>query len=284
MFYRYGPTGGYVNPFFALQRTNDEGRTWSKVKKIAALKHACKITGDNAMYDSMTGRIHLKLTLIPDNFQSDDAHNFACFACQYDPMTDRLYSWNGETSLGSEPRDEDFVKHCQVEGQTSSEIFYHDGVLYMLLRKNKGSMSFSRWDGNTLHIYDIPTGKMAGLRCGSIWTTDGKKIAIYGMREDVLNNPPARGADVYVWTSVNGGKNWDDGKPLVRQKDLGLCLQNLNRVMNYSGSGPFLIISEATDRIPKNFRITPTNHYDNRWRKNKKLYALDEQGRFIAGP
>ena len=42
------------------------------------------------MYDSMTGRIHLKLTLIPDNFQSDDAHNFACFACQYDPMTDRL--------------------------------------------------------------------------------------------------------------------------------------------------------------------------------------------------
>ena len=59
------------------------------------------------------------------------------------------------------------------------------------------------------------------------------------MREDVLNNPPARGADVYVWTSVNGGKNWDDGKPLVRQKDLGLCLQNLKPRNELFGKRPF---------------------------------------------
>ena len=90
-----------------------------------------------------------------------------------------------------------------------------------------------------------------------------------------------------LWVSKSGVIHLiygSHGRPVVRQNDLGVHLQDLNRVMNYSGGGPFLIISEATGQLPEDFKVTPANHYDNPWRKNKRLYALDEQGRFLSGP
>lgn len=277
MFYRYGPTGGYNEPFLGLQRTEDEGRTWTEVHSLAALTHACKLNGYNALYDDTTGRICLNLALRPDG------NNWASFACQYDPAADRMFSWDGETYLGPMPGDDAFVEHCHVEGMTLREIFVHDGVLYMLLRRG-GALSFARWDGETLQVSDIPAEKTAGYVRGPIWTTDGETIRLYGVRRDVSQQPPPHGADIYVWTSVDGGQTWDDGRALVRQSELGVHLQDLNRVMNYAGDGPFLIISEATGQLPEDFEVTPQNHYDNPWRRDKRLWALDEEGRFIAGP
>lgn len=279
MFYRYGPTGGYKDPFLAFQRTDDGGESWSEIKKIAAFQHACKLNGCNALYDAATGRIYLNLALRPWKYGGPFSH----FACQYDPTADRLYSWNGETYLGPMPKDDAFVEHCGVEGQTFREIFVHDGGLYMLLERKGGALSFASWDGEKLRKHDIPAEKTVGYRWGPIWTSDGKTIALYGMRRDVKQKPASHGADVYVWTSTDGGETWNDGRPMVRQDDLGVRLQDLNRVMNYSGDGPFLIISEATGRLPKDFKVTPANHYDNPWRKNKRLYALDEEGGFLAG-
>ncbi len=277
MFYRYGPTGGYKDPFLAFQRTDDEGRTWSPVKKIGAFRHACKLNGYNALYDPASGRIHLMLALRPQG-------DWASFACQYDPAADRMYSWDGETYLGPMPGDDALVEHCRVEGQTLREIFVHDGILYMLLRGKRGALSFARWDGETLHKTDLPGERTAGYIHGPIWTTDGSTVKLYGVRKDMTQKPTPHGADVYVWTSVDGGGTWDDGQALVRQADLGLHLQDLNRVMNYAADGPFLIISEATGRLPKDFEVTPQNHYDNPWRKNKRLYAIDEEGHFLSGP
>ncbi|MBN1342866.1 MAG: BNR-4 repeat-containing protein [Phycisphaerae bacterium] len=277
MFYRYGPTGGYKKPFLGLQRTADEGRTWSEVKKLAALGKACKLNGSNALYDPGTGRIFLNLALIPEK-------SWMSFACQYDPSADRMYAWDGKTCLGPMPNDAPFVEHCPVEGKPLQEIFLRDGVLYMLLGKTGGALSFARWDGKALAKHDIPAAKTTGIMGGPIWTADGKRIRFYANRKDTRRKPPPRGGDVCVWTSEDGGKTWDDGRSIVKQKDLGIELQGLNRVMNYPGNGPFLIIAEATGQYPKDFKITPTNHYDNPWRKNRKLYALDEQGRFLNGP
>ena len=51
----------------------------------------------------------------------------------------------------------------------------------------------------------------------------------------------------------------------------------------YAGSGPFMIISETKGPWPVGKKITRANHYDNPARRDKRLYALDRQGRFIAG-
>ncbi len=272
VFFRYGPTGGYKNPFLGLLRTTDEGRTWSKVKKIGAFRKACKLNGANALYDPTTGRIHLELALIPKK-------SWTCFACQYDPKADRMYAWDGATYLGPMPGDEQLVKHGRVEGCSPREIFMHDGVLYILLKQG-GGHAFAVWDGKKLSCHKIPKEKTAGFNRGPIWTTDGKHIRIFGIRE---TDPPTpyRGGDLYVWTSTDRGRTWDDGRCIIDRRKLGRGLQGINLVMNYPGHGPFLLLGESTGEYPKDFKVTPQNHYDNPWRKNKRLYALDEKGRFI---
>ncbi len=268
VFYRHGPTGGYKNPFLGLLRTKDEGRTWSKVHKLAAFRKACKLNGRNAIYDPTLGRIHLNLALIPKG-------SWTRYACQYDPKADTMYSWDGKTYLGEMPGDEELVRHGRVHGRTLWEIFARDGVLYFLLKRGKGH-AFAVWDGKKLRYADIPNEKTAGFQSGPIWTTDGKHIRVFGIRQ---TDPPTdvRGGDLYVWSSEDGGRTWDDGVCLVDRRKLGHGLQGLNLVTDYPGHGPFLILGEATGAYPKDFKVTPQNHYDNPWRKNKRLWALDEE-------
>ena len=252
----------------------------AKQKKIGAFRTACKLLGHNATYDATRGRIWLNLGLQPYG----KGGRFVAVAGQYDPIADRLYSWNGKTRLGSLPGEDALMAHGRVEGQAVREILLHKGVLYMLLQRKDTAFSFARWDGQSLRKHDIPAEKTAGCRFGGpIWTTDGKNVTFYGMRKDVRQPSSSRGTDVHAWTSTDGGKTWDDGRALVRQDELGVRLQQLNRVMNYSGDGPFLVISEATGQYPDDFKVTLSNQYDNPWRKNKRLYALDEQGRVLDG-
>ncbi len=266
VFYRYGPTGGYKNPFLGLLRTKDEGRTWSEVSKLAGFGKACKLNGRNAVYDSTIGRIHLNLALIPKG-------SWSRYACQYDPKADKMYSWDGKTYLGKRPGDKELIEQGRVAGHTLWEIVVHDGVEYFLLKRGKGH-AFAVWDGKTLACHDIPKEKTVGFKSGPIWTTDGKHIRIFGIRQ---TDPPTpyRGGDLYVWTSTDGGRTWDDGRCLVDRRKLGHGLQGLNLVTDYPGHGPFLLLGEATGTYPKDFKVTPQNHYDNPWRKTKRLWALD---------
>lgn len=273
VFYRYGPTGGYKNPFLGLLRTKDEGRTWSTVNKLGAFRKACKLNGRNAIYDPAIGRIHLNLALIPKE-------SWKSYASQYDPQVDKMYSWNGKTYLGEMPGDAELVEHGRVQGRTLREIFVHDGVFYFLLKRGDAH-AFASWDGKKLYYRDIPKAKTTGFDSGPIWTTDGTLIRIFGIRK---TEPPTsfRGGDLYVWTSRDGGRTWDDGACIIDRRKLGHGLQGLNLVMNYPGHGPFLILGEATGMYPEDFEITPENHYDNPWRKNKRLWALDEKYQWIA--
>ncbi|MBN2309511.1 MAG: BNR-4 repeat-containing protein [Candidatus Hydrogenedentes bacterium] len=272
MFHRYGPQGGYKNPFLGVLRSMDDGRTWSEVEKLGAFRQACKLNGENAVYDPASGRIHLNLALMPEG-------SWASYACQFDPAASRLYSWDGKTDLGALPGDDLFVEHGRVDGLTLREIFVNHGTLFFLLQRGDAH-SFAVWDGETLARYDIPGSKMAGFTSGPIWTRDNTHLFIYGAR-DTEPATPFSGKDLYVWTSADGGRTWDDGRRLIDRRTLGHGIQGVNRVMNYPGHGPFLIVCEATGTYSDDFEVTPQNHYDNPWRKNKRIYALDEQGRFI---
>ncbi len=272
VFFRYGPTGGYKRPFLGLLRTADEGRTWSDVKKIGAFAKACKLNGRNAIYDPTTRRIHLNLALIPRG-------SWMSYPCQYDLAADRMLAWDGKTDLGRVPGDAAVVKHCLVDGLSLREIFVHQGVLFMLLKRGDAH-AFAVWDGQRLARHDIPDARTKGFSSGPMWTTDGKRIRIYGIRQ---TDPPTsfNGGDLYVWTSTDRGRTWDGGRCLIDRRKLGRGLQGVNLVMNYPGHGPFLILADATGKLPKDFKVTPANHYDNPWRKNKRLYALNEAGRFV---
>jgi BNR repeat-containing family member len=268
MFYRYSPTGGYKDPFLGLQRTKDDGKTWTPVQKLGAFRKACKLNGRNAVYDPKSKRIHLSLALIPNG-------SWTMYPCQYDPAAGQMYSWNGTTELGDLPGDDAVVEHCRVDGLSLQELFVHDGILYLLLKRG-GGHAFAVWDGETLARYDIPKEKTKWFSSGPIWTTDGKHVRIFGLRE----TEPATefsGRDLYVWTSTDGGKTWDDGRCLMDRRELGHGLGGVNRVTNYPGHGPLLVVAEDTAKLPEEFDDTPQTHYDNPWRKNKRLYALAEE-------
>ncbi len=268
MFHRYGPTGGYVNPFLGVLRTQDDGDTWSPVEKLAGFKKACKLNGRNAVYDPKSGRIYLSLALKPEK-------KWMKYVCQYDPSANAMYGWDGTTELGDMPGDDAVVEHCPVDGLSLQELAVYDGVLYLLLKRGDGH-AFAVWDGKELAHYDIPDGKTTGFSSGPIWTVDGKHIRIFGLR----TTQPATefsGRDLYVWTSTDGGQTWDDGRCLMDRRKLGHGLGGINRVTGYPGHGPLLVVAESTGKYPKNFKITPQNHYDNPWRSNKKLYALSEE-------
>ena len=274
LFFRYGPTGGYKNPFLGLQRTKDEGSTWTPVAKLGAFSKACKLNGRNAVYDPVSQRIHLNLAVIIGK-------SWKSFACQYDPAGNQMYSWDGETALGAMPGDDEMVEHCAVDGLTLQELFVRGGVQYMLLERG-GGYSFAAWDGKALVRNDIPEDKTKGFKHGPMWTTDGKHVRIFGTRD---TDPPTEfsGGDLYVLTSTDGGAAWDDGKCLMDRRALGYGLQGVNLTTDYPGHGPFLIVAEATGKLPEDFKDTPRTHYDNPWRRNKRLFALDEHGKLMPG-
>ena len=266
LFYRYGPTGGYVDPFLGLQRSRDEGRTWTPVQKLGAFRKACKFNGTSAVFDPTSGGVYFNLALIRDE-------GWEMYPCLYDPAEDKMYAWDGRTELGNMPGDDTIVEHCRVEGLSLQELFVHDGVLYLLLKRGDG-YAFAVWDGKTLERSDIPQAKTKGFTNGPLWTADGRRIHLFGPR---VTDPPTEysGHDLYVWTSEDGGKSWDDGRCLVDRRELGHGLQWANLVMNYPGDGPLLILLEAVGKLPEDFEDSFETHYDNPWRKNKRLYALD---------
>ena len=65
----------------------------------------------------------------------------------------------------------------------------------------------------------------------------------------------------------------------------------LNPVMNYAGdsstassppSRPILIFAEPTGRWPTGLKKTRYNHYDNPSRHDRRLYAIDAEGRLVT--
>ncbi len=270
IFCRYSPTGGYNNPFLGMLRSKDDGCTWSDVNKLGAFGQACKLNGKNAVFEPRTKRIYLNLALKPKEA-------WRRFLCQYDPADDHMYSWDGSTDLGKLPGGDELVEHGLVDGKEPWEIFLHDGVLCMLLQ----GYAFAVWDGEQFTTHDIPGDRLAGIRHGPMWTDDGRRIRLFGIRETAPDTPFA-GGDLYVRTSADAGATWDSGRCVIDRRELGRGLQGVNIVTNYPGDGPFLIVAEATGKLPYDFAVTRDNHYDNPWRKNKRLYALDHEGNSLS--
>ena len=65
------------------------------------------------------------------------------------------------------------------------------------------------------------------------------------------------------------------------RKEFGHGFQELNKVMNDSGKGPFFIAAEPTGQWPEGWKKTVYAHYDNPSRRDRKLYTFDINGAII---
>lgn len=314
LFYRYGPKGGYNHPYLGLQYSDDFGKSWSDIKKLATFSTGCKIS--RVVYDSVRNRIHLSLD-IPDK------PRWKAFHCMYLPDTGDLRALNGEV-LGPLAKEEDFLENDPLNARENISLCINDGRVYFLFREEEKGMCFGYWDGNGLKDHPVTEGTFKGLvGTPSLYTEDGKTFRVYAIcdRKDMTDRPSqvkhngniyhksyyhgmniyfrteASGGDVMVWTTTDRGKTWDSGKYLLERGDVGHVLGQVNLVMNYSGKGPFLITNEPTASWPTELKPTGSwaeknekdralyrqTHYDNPAREWKRLYSIDRQGNLVVG-
>ena len=85
-----------------------------------------------------------------------------------------------------------------------------------------------------------------------------------------------------MWESSDGGESWTTGQPIAMRKKFGHGFQEINKVMNYSGTGPYFIAAEPTGPWPEGWEKNVYTHYDNPSRRDKRLYAFDIQGNLIG--
>ena len=307
LFYRYGPTGGYNHPFLGVQHSQDKGRSWGKIRELVTFPTGCKIS--RAAYDPVHNRVHLLLDvrrIHPDG-------SWATFHCMYAPDTGKVLVL-GDKVLGPLGTQEEFLENDPMISWGMASLCLYEGTPYFVFGNEDGQRCFGYWDGKKLIRHVIPDDKITGL--GSrpvIYSEDGEVFRVYGIRDPeqqtegpslvemdgktfyrtdyygtqtyyVPESPQLHGGDLVVWTTTDRGKSWDSGKWLIAIEKLGHRLGGSpNKVMNYPGSGPFLIVSEPTGPWPRGIERDVHNHYDNPSRKYKKLYAVDRQGEIVTG-
>ncbi len=319
LFYRYGPKGGYNHPYLGLQISDDNGESWSEIKKLATFPTGCKIS--RAAYDATDNQVHLLLNV-------PSGRPWKTYHCIYDVGSGEVRALNGEV-LGPLAEKEDFLKAGGLiahGGGDSTAVTVHEGRAYFLFRDKEDGWCFGYWNGDGLVKRPADAGTFEGMAgTPNIRTTDGRRFHAYAIVErkgrtevsplvklngatyrkshfhgmDVLYKAPdagtPRGGDVMVWTTEDRGKSWDGGEYLLEREEVGHPLDQINLVMGYAGDGPFLITNEPTGRWPKNLR--PTGgwsgrekdpalyrqvHYDNPAREWKRLYGVSKKGRLLT--
>ena len=287
VFYRYGPTGGYDNPFLAVQRTGDGGKTWSPIKRLVTFEKGCKIYGNNALYDPVTKRVHLVLSVPGAPHPRWRGDRWKKYYCQYDTATGRVHAANGK-AIGPTAREADFVANSgPLAGRGIIDMCLHDSVLYFLFRAGRDGIGFGRWDGRKLTRHVIGPEKIKDVRMLSVrpFTTGGTSIFIYALRR-AADADIHRRLDLWVWTSRDGGKKWDDGRCLVdcRRRKLGHGLNGLNRTIAYSGTGPLFITQQMPNYDVPWLKDLPADEkkiWARRLSGDLKLFALDAEGGFV---
>ncbi len=304
LFYRYGPTGGYNNPFLAVQHSQDKGKSWGKIRELVTFPTGCKIS--RAAYDPVHNRVHLLLDV------REPGCPWTAFHCMYAPDTGKVLVL-GDKVLGPLGTKEEFQENDPMISYGFASLCLYEGTPYFLFGNQDNQRCFGYWDGKELIRHVIPDDRIIGLgERPVIYTENGEVFRVYGIRGPeqqadepslveigsdtyyradyygvptyyVPEFPQLHGGDLVIWTTTDRGKSWDSGRCLLDSETLGHRLQTVNKVMNYPGGGPFLIVSEITGPWPRGLERDVHNHYDNPSRKFKKLYAVDRQGEIVAG-
>jgi hypothetical protein len=199
----------------------------------------------------------------------------------YDPESGNLLALNGNT-LGPMGAVETFKDNLPKIFYRMAEFVLHEGRPYFLYEDRNSEFCFGCWRDGKWIEYAAPEGTMNGLgRRPAIHTSDGKNFKVFGITDWRSDDPTYLGGDITMWESCDGGKTWTEGRMIADRKEFGHGFQEVNKVMNYSGAGIFLIASEPTGPWPDGWRKTVYTHYDNPSRRDKKLYAFDINGNTI---
>ncbi|MFO7974075.1 MAG: BNR-4 repeat-containing protein [Candidatus Hydrogenedentota bacterium] len=275
VFYRYSPTGGYKNPFLGLQTKVDNGTTWSEIKKLATFPDACKLY--RGAYDPVEDRIHLLIhPRGPLGGRPGAVH------CIYEPESEKLLSLS-EVVLGPMGTVETFQKGLPKIFHGTVDFVLHEGTPYFLYEDKESRYHFGYWRDGAWVDFPDSEDKLDGLaQRPALYTTDGKTFRVYGIADWDVEREELYGGDVCMWESADGGKTWSEGKVIADRRKFGHGFQQINKVMNYSGTGPFLIASEPTGPWPEGWEKTQFTHYDNPSRRDKRLYAFDVDGNLIS--
>ena len=279
LFYRHGGAGG--NSPLVVQRSTDGGRNWGPRTEAVRFGGISSVKIVQMLHDPAADRVHMGL-LERDN-RNPDKYKWPWYYAQYDVKTGHVLAMNGK-DLGCRPDRKQLRANgsCMTSGKTEFDMGLHAGQAFFVFSPKPGApLQFSRREGIRLVTTELPQKKFAGARGCVPWTVDGKTFRIYGVVE---NDPPTdfRGGDLMLWTSTDGGKTWSDGQKLVDRHKLGHgVVWKLNLVMNYAGDGPILVFAEPTGHWPKGLKKTRYNHYDNQSRHDRRLYAIDAEGRLL---
>lgn len=280
VFYRYGPTGGYNNPFLAVQHSPDNGHTWSGLQELATFKEGCKLYGNNALYDPLRDRVHLTLN-VPIEFERRlEKRAWKQYYCQYEPDSGQLFSLTGKR-IQAVAEEDDFRRHNgPLAGQNIVDMFLHEKTLFFLFRTEEDRLELGRWNGSDIECTEIPAhltddGVPDQI---TLCTEDGRIVRLYGISP---GGPDA--GDLMMWESEDGGTTWKNAECILRHPMPGNGLQHPNLVIGYESFGPRLLVGERPDPWPEDMERTPENHYDNPARRDKRLYALSADGNTVYG-
>lgn len=274
VFYRYSPTGGYNNPFLGMQMTRDNGKTWSDIKKLATFPDACKL--HRGAYDPVADSVHL---LIHPRGRLGGRRG--AVHCIYDPNSGKLLALNGKT-LGPMGTVKSFQENLPKIFHRMVGFVLHEGTPYFLYRDKESRIHFGYWQGGQWVDVTLAKDALADLvRAPIMYTSDGKHFKAFGIADWADGDKRLRGGDIKMWESSDRGATWTSGKVVADRKQFGHGFQDVNKVMNYAGHGPFFVASEPTGQWPEGWKKTIYTHYDNPSRRDKKLYAFDIDGNVI---
>lgn len=276
VFYRYAPYGSYnvydkPGPFLGMQFTRDNGQTWSDINKLATFPAACKI--HRGAYDSVKNRIHLMIhPRGPLGGRRGSVH------CMYDPENGKLVSLNDKV-LGPMGTVESFKKNLPKIFYRLVDFELYNGKPYFLYKDQDGQMHFGYWGQDEWVDLPLAEGDISGIgRDPVIHTSDGQNFKVFGITDLAARDSGKHGGVIKLWESSDGGKTWNKGKLIAGREQFGHGFQAVNKVMQYSGSGPLFIASEPTSGPYEHGRY---DHYDHPARRDKKLYAFDAEGHVI---
>ncbi|MDP6775887.1 MAG: BNR-4 repeat-containing protein [Candidatus Latescibacteria bacterium] len=287
LFYRHG--GAQIDSPLVFQRSRDLGGTWEDRVEVVRFGAPSSVKIHNVLYDASHDRIHFSLhdrTNVPVPALPSA---FPAYYCAYDPAEGRVFGMNGDdlgpvadrrALIESHSRMAPFELVDPEDNATGwMDLCLHQGKPLFVFNDQQDRLYFGWWDGKEVVRHELSPGTHHGVLARSLapTTTDGRNLRMYGI---ALTDPPTdcNGGDLFVWTSEDGGRTWDDGACLIDRRGLGHGLDTLNLVMNYGGSGPFMLVPEPTGRWPEGLERTPQNHYDNPSRRNRRLYAADTEG------
>lgn len=289
LFYRLGGAGG--NSPLAVSRSADRGTTWFAPRVLVdygADRGAGSVKIRDAVYDRKSGRVHLVIDERDNSGPGGTSlakPRWRTHYCQYDPAGDRMYALNG-TDLGKTASRETLAENdCPLP--SAADIAIWDERVYLLMRGKNWSLGVV--DKGQLKCWELPFVQGAGQKILYLAGEDDWRI--YGYRPSETKPPYPTQGDLVLWRSSDSGVTWDKGLVLVRNVDLGHGFVGLNLVRRpptmgktYVGSGPLLLFQEAFSATygPELRGPDGSTFTDMQLRFNKRIYALDDEHRFVA--